>query len=628
LNILEKNLSALAKRYPQYVEPIKKAVFSGRYSVVATQSKNPNLVDMVSSRPYYNSLNPLVGAAGELESRKIRLPQLMVFLGLGLGYHVIAHINANPGNIENIIIFEHDAELIKTAFSAMDFTNLINSQRVTLCFILQPPNFFPIIFEGLQKGNTKFFLKAINIVELEAAIGKDMQYYSFCVKVLREGVSAVLMHFGNAPDDSLLGIKNTFSNLNTIIDYDGIIKLKDAFKNKPGIVVATGPSLNKNIDLLEGLSDKAVIVAADASLKVMLNKGYKPHLVTSLERGLPTAKLFEGITESSLEDIYLSACPVVDPVTYEAYPGEKIIVYRPFATFKWLDIEKGTIDTGPSSGNMAFSVLAYLGCNPIILIGQDLSFDEGRTHADGSAYGNRVESYMQQQNLVLVPGNFTTHVTTSKIFQYFLQYYENQISAYQGKVINATEGGARIIGTELLTFKQAIEQHISKPINTLSVIKKHISPTKSAAADAARKKVRGIAADGLDFSQKVIDALAEGVEKANNILLTSYKPWTEGDHSKLEALNNYENILKKPYSLFADNKFFLILMHYVQSYLINNITEINRLRAENDASPELNARVLALNIQMFINLIKLIEIFKAELSHALEILDSRINKDS
>ncbi|MDR2105221.1 MAG: DUF115 domain-containing protein, partial [Deferribacteraceae bacterium] len=478
MNIFEKNMSALTKRYPQYASLVRNAPFTGRYSVVKSQGKNPNLADLHSKQSYYNAVDPLAAAADELSRRNMRLPQLTVFLGLGLGYHVIAHINANPGAIECIIIFEHDPELIKTAFSAQDYTSLINSKRVTLCFILAPPAFFPTLFDGLQQGNTKFYLKAINIVELESAIGKNMQYYSSCVKVLRDSVSAAFMHFGNAPDDSLIGIRNTFRNINTIIDYDGIIKLKGAFKDKPGIVVATGPSLNKNIDLLADLQDRAVIAAADASLKVMLDKGYRPHLVTSLERGLPTAKLFEGAVKSDLEDIYLAACPVVDPATYEAYPGEKIIVYRPFATFQWLEIEKGVIDTGPSSGNMAFALLAYLGCNPIILIGQDLAFEEGRTHADGATYGSRVESYMQQQNLVLVPGNFTTHVTSSKTFQYFLQYYEKQISLYSGKVINATEGGARIIGTELLTFKEAIEQYIAKPINTLAVIKKHIAPIK------------------------------------------------------------------------------------------------------------------------------------------------------
>jgi hypothetical protein len=608
------------------VEPIRNASFTGRYSVAGTQAKYPNLVDMVNKQPYYNSLDPLAGAANELKKRNIRLPHLTVFLGLGLAYHPVALINSNPPSyVESVIIFEHDPELIKTAFSTADMTSLINNPKVSLCFILNPANFFPIIFEGLQRGNSKFYLKAINIIELSVGIDKNMPYYSACVKVLKEGVSAVFMHFGNAPDDSLIGIKNTFSNINTIIDYDGIIKLKDLFKNKPGIVVATGPSLNKNVDLLAGLRDKAVIAAADASLKILIDKGYKPHLVTSLERVLLTAKLFEGVTESDLEDVYLSACPVVEPAAYEAYPGEKIIVYRPFATFQWLELEKGTIDTGPSSGNMAFAVLSYLGCNPIILIGQDLSFEEERTHADGAAFGASVESY--RQNLVLVPGNYTTHVTTSKIFQYFLQYYEKQVSAYHGKVINATEGGARILGTELLTFKEAIEKYISKPVNASSVIKKHLSPAKGAQGASIRKKVRRIIADGVDYSQKVIDALLEGAEKANQILLTAYKPHTEGDDSRIEELNNYESVLKKPYSFFSEKKFFLILMHYVQSYLINNVTEINRLKAENDPSVELNARVLALNLQMFMNLAKLVEILKAELMRTLEILDSRINED-
>jgi hypothetical protein len=178
-----------------------------------------------------------------------------------------------------------------------------------------------------------------------------------------------------------------------------------------------------------------------------------------------------------------------------------------------------------------------------------------------------------------------------------------------------------------MTFKEVIEKYIYKPINTLPVIKKHLSPAKGNAGATIRKRVRRIIADGVEYSQKVIDALVEGAEKANQILLTAYKPHTEGDDSKIEDLNNYESVLKKPYSFFSETKFFLILMHYVQSYLINNVTEINRLKAENDPSVELNARVLALNLQMFMNLAKLVEILKAELTRTLEILDSRINED-
>ena len=64
------------------------------------------------------------------------------------------------------------------------------------------------------------------------------------------------------------------------------------------------------------------------------------------------------------------------PETYANFPGEKIIVFRKFATFEWLDIKKGILDIGPSAGNMAFKVLEYLGCDPIIMIGQDLAITD------------------------------------------------------------------------------------------------------------------------------------------------------------------------------------------------------------------------------------------------------------
>jgi len=87
--------------------------------------------------------------------------------------------------------------------------------------------------------------------------------------------------------------------------------------------VATGPSLNKNIHLLKGLENKAVICAVDASLRVMRRHNLKPHLVTSLERVLPTAKLFEGLTKEDVEGVYLSACPVIRPETYANFPGKE-----------------------------------------------------------------------------------------------------------------------------------------------------------------------------------------------------------------------------------------------------------------------------------------------------------------
>lgn len=91
------------------------------------------------------------------------------------------------------------------------------------------------------------------------------------------------------------------ANIKVILENPGINLLYNRFSEKPAIVVATGPSLNKNKHLLKGLEDKALIISVDASLKILMEMGVKPHLVTSLERVPQVANLIDGFTASELK---------------------------------------------------------------------------------------------------------------------------------------------------------------------------------------------------------------------------------------------------------------------------------------------------------------------------------------
>ena len=194
------------------------------------------------------------------------------------------------------------------------------------------------------------------------------EYYLNALKQLRESGAHQVLHFGNDPKDSLIGVENMLNNLNEIISNPGINLLFDKFKKKPAVIVSTGPSLNKNKHLLKGLEKKALLIAPDASLKIMLAMGVKPHMVVALERTMGIYKMFDGLKEEDVNNVYLAACPVIDKRLYEAYPGPRIIVYRNFDHFKWLGIDKGILDIQLSAGNMAFKIAAALGCDPIILI--------------------------------------------------------------------------------------------------------------------------------------------------------------------------------------------------------------------------------------------------------------------
>ncbi len=366
--LYKKNLEALMKKNPRLAQLVDNAKITGRYVVAPSQRKDklPSLIDVKYNKNFYNNIDPYRVAEQDIKSRKLRVPDLAVFLGFGLSYEVYEYIRQCPR--ARVLIIEQDPELLKVAFSTVNCLDLLNSQNIHFVGCEDIRASYPIMFKFFNLSSSLYFLKAVNIIEQPISFNANKEYYLNALKVVKDAIHQVLLLYGNDPHDSLLGIKFTLRNIPTIISYPGIADLENVFKGKPGIVVASGPSIDKNVKLLEGLREKAVICAADGSVKILKHHNLPPaHLVTSLERVIATSHLFDGLTEEDVKDSYLAACPVVVPETYANFPGEKVIVYRNFSTFEWLDIKKGILDIGPSAGNMAFKILEYLGCDPIIM---------------------------------------------------------------------------------------------------------------------------------------------------------------------------------------------------------------------------------------------------------------------
>jgi hypothetical protein len=166
-------------------------------------------------------------------------------------------------------------------------------------------------------------------------------YYFQAFSRLKEAVVYQLNFYGNCPQDSLWGVENMFKNLNEIIEHPGINMLKGKFKGKPGIVAGSGPSLKKVIHLLGDLKEKVVMISAESTLRALIHHGLKPNMVCSLERTDMTIRSFEGFDDGELQDVYLAGCPVIPRGAYEVYKGPRVVVYRRFDHFTWLQLDKG-----------------------------------------------------------------------------------------------------------------------------------------------------------------------------------------------------------------------------------------------------------------------------------------------
>lgn len=616
----KKNIEALAKRNPRLAQIVDSTKLTGRYVAAPSQRKDrlPSIVDVKYNKNFYNNIDPYRVAEQDIKSRKLNVPDLAVFLGFGLSYEVHEYIRNCPS--ARILIIERDPELLKTTFSTINCTDLINSANIYFAGCEDIRMSYPVIFNFFNITANMYYLKAINVVEQPLSFAVNKDYYLNSLKMVKEAINQVLLLYGNDPYDSLLGIKYTLRNIPIIIDYPGIADLKDVFKGKPGIVVASGPSLNKNIKLLDGLREKAVICAADGSVKILKHHGLAPaHLVTSLERVIQTSYLFEGLTEEDVKDSYLAACPVVVPETYANFPGEKIIVYRNFATFEWLDIKKGILDIGPSAGNMAFKVLEYLGCDPIIMIGQDLSVtDDLVTHAEGFHSGGDKISI---NDIIEIEGNYQEKVKTRPFYKQFLLHYERDIATYKGTAINATEGGAKIHGTEIMTFQEAIDKYIKDDIDTTATIKKHLKHIKYKEKEKQIKETLKKLYHAKNVCDKVTAICSEGLEKCAVVEEILRRTDVNPKDDDLTTYKKNMQLIGEIPQRFATKDFYLILMHYVQSIYIKVLQDINSIKYKQDDGPERDVLLLLKYKELYSVLISLIKKFVDELNVSIEIME-------
>jgi hypothetical protein len=461
---LDKNMAALAIRYPQIALKLKDVTPSGNYKLTNTPSGYSNLLvkHNDSFLSFYDPDDPVGSAERYVEAQLMKFAPVVVFLGIGLGYHLDYFLRnqSNKLDTRKIIIYEKDIEILKFTLSSGDFTNIINHPNIYF-FVDDDMDTSHIPLRTTILLDEVYDLRSIKIVPLPTSIKIHHEYYTKAVETVKKSARQLMIIIGNDPMDALVGVENMMLNLRHMFSNPGIIECKDKFKGRPGILVAAGPSLNKNMHLLKDIRDKALIFACDTSLIPLMKNGIKPHFTSSLERVPGTELYYSGLND--LSDVYYLAMAVLMPDTIESFKGRKFAAYRHYPHYEWLENDKGQIGCGVSIANLVFSVLAYLGCDPIILVGQDLAYaNTGETHVKGNVYGEHAPNLLAAP-IIELEGNDGNPVKSERNWEIMKIIYEENVSAYPGTCINATEGGAKIRGTKVMTLQDAIDQFCTVP---------------------------------------------------------------------------------------------------------------------------------------------------------------------
>lgn len=580
----------------------------------AHQTRLKNLIDQEADVLYYENDDPLGSMASHIETCVNDMQGIMVCLGFGLGYGTLMLVQQKNYVSRSIVVVEPDPAIILLAFKSLDCREILSSNDVIFLVGQETAGKESALIAHFIESNRLVNAKNVQIIDLPASVRTHSETHQAMVKTIKQAILEGVKLFGNCPNDALEGLDRTLANLPAHTLMPGVKPLEGAFKGKPGIVVSAGPSLAKNINGLRGLGDQVVMASADATLEMLVRHGIYPHFVTSVERVETTSQLFDDLTEEDCKNTYLVGSPVCHPATFKKYPGVSISCEREHDFFNLLGLEKGKLSPGPSSGNMAFRLLKYLGCDPIILVGQDLALSEtGDTHPEGSRFGTKQWNYLFEN--VEVPGNYTPSLLSNPILKMFHSVYEYDISNFNGRVINATEGGAKIEGTELLTLQEALKEHevqcseIERPLwSSFSAARESIKQPNIEDAEAHFQSKTLAIMDALNLLEE-ISALLDKGEEAANTFLDAVETNTEEEEILTAQLSETMNAISE---LSAQPEFRAVAIDVLSAVFMHTMMDYNQAIA-NAETLDMKQRELARNVKNLANNFRVLLRFVSEL---------------
>lgn len=239
------------------------------------------------------------------------------------------------------------------------------------------------------------------------------------------------------------------------------LSLKGKFSQIPAIVVGAGPSLEKNGHLLQEISQKALLFAGGTALNLL---NVRPHFAAGLD---PIASS-PSFKESSFLDAPFCLQSRMNRENVAALQGPALLF--PDSSAAWLNElqgMEGTWESGWTVGNFMASLACFLGCSPIIFVGMDLCYQEGRKYA-------QIEG-PSSEGLVSTETADGQRVWTQKDWLMAARWMEDLAERHPETVwINATEGG--------LGFASPI---VSKPLaSVLREDLRHVFPLEELVSSA------------------------------------------------------------------------------------------------------------------------------------------------
>jgi len=475
-SILRKNLQALTLCSPLAANRVAQAVESSQAKFFNTDEGILGLeLDGIAMASKRKPMHEAKRFAQRYDPSKVAC---VAVSGFGIGYHC-GTLLERLGNCGIVVCFEPDIEMLRSVLSRVDYSTMFETRRVFLVTQSDDSATLSKLFQGIE-AVVGLGAEIINHPPSQNRLGQGSADFG---RIFSEVLSATRTHIITTLANARTSFRNALMNLDHYSSTAGIVPLKDTCIGKPAVVVSAGPSLSRNLDLLADtkMRESVVVIAVQTVLKQMLKKGIKPDFVAALDYHEISKRFYEGLTASDVDGIRLVVEAKANPAILDAFPGEVLCVTDELLNDvlgEDLGRDLGTLSMGGTVAHLCYYFARYLGCDPVIFIGQDLGFTDGQYYSAGAAIhqvwagelnAHNTLEMMEWQRIVRMRGLLRKkkdiHNKDIYLDEQMATYLAQFESGFQSdeeaglKVIDASEGGVLKSHATTMTLQEAIQSY-------------------------------------------------------------------------------------------------------------------------------------------------------------------------
>ncbi|EIT8294235.1 motility associated factor glycosyltransferase family protein [Campylobacter coli] len=463
MTILEKNIQALLSGVN---EPLGNKLLNFIQNKTCSRfniDENLNIYDKTHNVFMYENLEEEINFFYQSILEKThRYPFACIY---GIGNALL--IKNLSKHYKHLFVFESEIELFILALSTIDLSEELCSGKIYLIDIKEER----VDIQLLILFDMKDMFEYLSLYEMFV---NNVYYKKFyediwhkADELCEKNIKIVIRNLGLNLTISFQCYSHLLQNIPSMLGSIPFQRILSERKNKfeNAIVVSAGPSLTKQLPLLKAYQDKAVVFCADGALSMLEKEGVVPDYVTNLDCRDLAMKFFQN--KGKLKQSIIALECATHPNVVRSLKAENcMIVLRNKALYQRFNLNDfGYIDTGTHVSHFSYTLALALGFKNIIMIGQDLAFDEkGNSHSKGFSYGEQFSGEKTVPTLKTQAyggkGEVLTHITWND-YRVKLEYLF-ACNDQKAKFYNATEGGARINFTEELSFKECCEKLLTK----------------------------------------------------------------------------------------------------------------------------------------------------------------------